>query len=190
MVSSLHAYWGLLALLAAERLFELRLSRRNASASFARGATEVGRAHYRVMAGFHTAFLVACALEAGALRRPFTPALGWAALAAALLAQGLRYWAIRTLGPRWNTRIIVLPGEIPVTTGPYRSLRHPNYLAVVVEMAAVPLIHGAWLTALLFSLGNALLLRVRIRAEERALGPAYAEAFSARPRFVPGVRHG
>jgi len=87
----------------------------------------------------------------------------------ALVAQALRYWAIASLGDRWNTRIIVVPGLEPVTRGPYRFLRHPNYVAVVLELAAVPLIHGAWVTAAVFTLGNALLLLVRIRADEAVI---------------------
>jgi methyltransferase len=99
------------------------------------------------------------------------------ALAAALLAQGLRWWAVVSLRGRWTTRIVVLPGATPVTGGPYRWLRHPNYLAVVVELLAVPLIGGAVVTAAAATLGNAALLAVRIPAEERALGAAWAAAF-------------
>jgi methyltransferase len=106
----------------------------------------------------------------------------------ALLAQGLRWWAIATLGPRWSTRIVVLPGAPPVTDGPYRFLRHPNYLAVVLELAAVPLIGGALVTAAAASLGNAFLLAVRIRAEERALGPEWGRAFGSLGRLLPRGR--
>ena len=98
----------------------------------------------------------------------------------------MRYWAIRTLGERWNTRILFVPGDAPVTSGPYRWVRHPNYVAVILEMAAIPMIHGAWITALVASAVNAGLLWVRIRAEEQALGTAYTQAFAERPRFIPG----
>jgi methyltransferase len=185
MVISLGAYLGILAVLAAERLCELFLSARNARRAFAAGAVEAGRGHYPAMAAFHTLFLAAAAAEAILLRRPFPGALGWFALAGALLAQALRYWCVVTLGPRWNTRIIVWLGMMPVTNGPYRFVRHPNYLAVIVEIACVPLIHGCWLTALVFSAGNAVLLAVRIRAEEAALGSYYALAFSTKPRLIP-----
>jgi len=84
-------------------------------------------------------------------------------------AQALRWWCIVTLGPRWNTRVIVVPGLAPVVAGPYRVLRHPNYLAVAVEGAALPLVHGCWITAVSFTVANALLLRVRIRVENEAL---------------------
>jgi methyltransferase len=186
MVSSVQAYLVLLGLIALERGVELVLSARNARIARARGGVESGQGHYPVMAGFHALFLGACAAEVIVLHRPFPGLLGWVALGAVVLVQGLRYWAIATLGWRWNTRIVVVPGEPPVTAGPYRWVRHPNYVAVVTEMVALPLVHGAWLTAAVFSLGNAWLLRVRIRAEERALGPAWEAAFAGRPRFVPG----
>ncbi len=181
-------YLGFLGLLALERLFELRLSRRNARRAFARGAVEIGQRHYRVMAAFHSLFFVACAGEVVLLRRRSQGALGVAALGVALGAQALRYWAIATLGDRWNVRVIVEPREAPIVSGPYRWLRHPNYLAVALEMLSVPLIGGAWLTAIGASLGNALLLRVRIPAEERALGNSYAAAFAGTPRLVPQRR--
>jgi len=190
MVTSVQLYLGLLALVALERGVELVVSARNARLARARGGVETGQGHYPVMAVFHGLFLVACAGEVVLLRRPFPGALGWAALTAVLGAQALRYWAIATLGWRWNTRIVVLPGAAPVTAGPYRWVRHPNYVAVIAEMVALPLVHGAWLTALVFSLGNAWLLRVRIRAEEEALGEPWRHAFAGRPRFVPGGHGG
>ena len=191
MVTSTQAlFLGFMAALVVERLVELVLSKRNAARAFARGGVETGQRHYRFMVVFHTLFLVACVAEVFLLRRGFPGAWGWAALAGAVLAQGLRYWAIATLGDRWNSRIIVVPGLAPVTGGPYRFLRHPNYVAVVLELACVPLIHGAWWTALVFSVGNAALLYVRIRAEEAALGDVYAQAFSHRPRFIPEVPRG
>jgi methyltransferase len=104
-----------------------------------------------------------------------------------LLATVLRYWAIGTLGSRWNTRIVVVPGAAPVVGGPFRFLRHPNYLAVILEIAFLPLLHSAWLSAVVFSLANAALLRVRIAAEEKALAEAsgYERAFAGRPRLIP-----
>ena len=189
MVMSLALYVAFLALVGAERLVELALSRRNARRAFARGGVESGRAHFRAMTVLHAFFLIACAVEAIAWRRPFVPLLGWPALGVALAAQGLRYWAIASLGERWNVRVIAVPGDPPVTRGPYRFLRHPNYLAVIAEIAAVPLVHGAYVTSIAFSLANAALLAVRIRVEERALGGAWAEAFARLPRLVPGARH-
>ena len=186
-------YLGLLLLVAGERLFELRLSSRNARRQLERGAKEYGRGHYPPMVVFHGLFLFSCAAELLWLRPTVPLAFAGVMLVLALSAQGLRYWAVSTLGDRWNTRIIVNPGNPPVTGGPYRFVRHPNYVAVAVELFALPLVHGCWRTALVFSVGNALLLAVRIPSEERALGDAYRDAFSGRPRFLPtaqGVHHG
>ena len=178
-------YLGFLGLLVCERAAELLLSRRNARLALAAGGVESGHRSYSFMVVVHALFPVACAGEVLVLGRPFPGGLGLAALTVALGAQALRWWAVATLGWRWNTRVIVVPLASPVTGGPYRFLRHPNYLAVVLEMASVPLIHGAWLTALLFSALNAGMLAVRIPAEERALGRRYAEAFEGRPRLLP-----
>jgi methyltransferase len=172
---------GYLVLLVAERALELVVSRRNARRALAAGGVEAGRGHYPVMVLFHAAFLLACAAEPVLWPRPWPTAAAAAALSVALLAQGLRWWVIVTLGGRWSTRIIVLPGAPPVVGGPYRFLAHPNYLAVVVELLAVPLIGGALVTAVLATLGNAALLAIRIPAEEQALGQGWARAFGRRP---------
>lgn len=187
---TLFAYLGFIGLVAIERLYELKLSKRNAAKAFARGALEVGIGHYRVMTVFHTAFLVSCAVEPWLFQRAFPGLPGVVALVFALLAQSLRYWAISTLGDKWNTRVIVMPGTTPVTTGPYRFIKHPNYVAVVIELVAVPLIYGSWITATIFSIGNAALLAVRIRAEEKALGEKWEAAFSGKGRFIPGGKGG
>ncbi len=181
------AYLVLLALLGAERLFELRLSRRNAAWAFERGGIEFGERHFFWMRLLHAGFLVGCAVEVTLLQRPFDARVGVPMLALAVAAQLLRFWAIASLGPRWNARVIVVPGLPVVTRGPYRWLSHPNYLAVVIEGFAIPLIHGAWLTALVFSAANAVLLVVRIRCEERALARhcGYAERLGDRPRLLP-----
>jgi methyltransferase len=162
-------YTLLVAGVAAQRLFELRLARRHLRALLARGGVEAAPRHYPAMVLLHGAFLAACPLEVWGLHRPFRPGLAAAMGALLAAAQVLRYWAIATLGERWTTRIVCLPGAAPITGGPYRFLRHPNYLAVAVEIAALPLLHGAWLTAAAFSAANALLLAVRIREEEAAL---------------------
>ena len=179
----LAAYIALLALVGAERIAELLLSRRNARLAFARGGVETGAAHFRWMALLHAAFLPACALEASQLA--FPGAIGWAALLLLLCAQALRWWAIASLGESWNVRVIVVPGAPPKRSGPYRWVRHPNYIAVIVEMFAIPLIHGAWVCAFAFSALNAIVLRVRIRDEERALGPSWEREFAQVPRFIP-----
>jgi len=181
-------YLGFLAALGLERLAELRRSARNAAWAFERGGIELGRRHYRVMQALHGAFLAACAAEVLCLQRPFDAALGVPMLALALAAQALRAWAIASLGPHWNVRVIVVPGAPAVRRGPYRFLRHPNYAAVAIEGFAVPLVHGAWVTALAFSLANAALLAVRIRCEERALAAHcdYVARFAGARRFLPG----
>ncbi|MGE5234291.1 MAG: isoprenylcysteine carboxyl methyltransferase family protein [Acidobacteriota bacterium] len=182
-------FLGLVLLVAAERLAELARSRRNRRRALARGGHEVGRAHYPWMVGVHAAFLVAAPLEVFLLRRPFVLALAAPMVTLLALAMALRYWAIAALGERWNTRIVVVPGEPAIVGGPYRLVRHPNYLAVVVEMFALPLVHTAWLTALVFSAANAVLLAVRVRSEERALAAAgdYRSRLGDRPRFLPGA---
>lgn len=181
----LHLY---LVLLAGERTVELLLSRRNARRALAAGAFEAGRGHHRAMVLFHAAFLVACAVEPLLAPRPWPLPAALIALAAALGAQGLRWWAVATLGERWSTRIVVLPGAPPVTGGPYRIVRHPNYLAVAIELLAVPLVAGALWTAAVATALDALLLSIRIPAEERALGEAWQRAFVGVRRFVPGRR--
>jgi methyltransferase len=190
MVISERAYLLLLALIALERVFELLLSQRNARRALTDGGIELGRSHYRVMVTMHTVFLASCAAESILVAHTISPIVSTAALAAVLFAQALRYAAVATLGERWNTRIIVMPGAAPVTRGLYRWMRHPNYVAVVLEIAALPLIRGGWITAVVFSLANALMLAVRIPAEERALGANYSEAFESVSRFFPHLRGG
>ena len=163
------AYFVLVAAVAVERLVELVVSTRHARWAFARGGVEYGAGHFRVMAGVHAALLVSCVAEVAVADRPFLPWLGWPMLALVLAAQALRWWCVATLGNQWNTRVIVVPGLPLVTRGPYRWLRHPNYLAVTVEIAALPLVHTAWVTALVFTVANAAVLSVRIPVEERAL---------------------
>lgn len=185
MVSSVAWYTTLIALVGLERLGELILARRNAKLAFAAGGREIGHGHFRVMSVMHTLFLFSCIGEVFVFHRAFPGTLGWLALAGACGAQALRYWAIATLGNRWNVRIIVVPTLDPIVGGPYRWIRHPNYVAVILEMFCLPLIHGAWLTAIVFSLCNMAVLAVRIRAEELALGAHYQAAFARTPRFVP-----
>ena len=165
----------LIAAVALERLAELVVSKRNASWSFARGGVETGRRHYAVMVVLHTGLLVGALVEVWVRRPPFDPVLGWSMLALVVASQALRWWCITTLGPRWNTRVIVVPGLPLVTGGPYRYLRHPNYVAVVVEGFALPLVHTATVTAAVFTVLNAVVLAVRVRVENDALRAAGGE---------------
>ena len=155
-------------LVALQRLAELVLARRNGRRARARGAVERGRWHYPLIVGLHVLWLLSTLAE-GLLRGPEFPAYWPVALAAFLVVQPLRYWAIFSLGESWNTRILVVPGAKMVRRGPYRYLSHPNYVVVAVEILSFPLIFGAWTTALVFSALNATVLAVRIREENRAL---------------------
>jgi methyltransferase len=159
----------LVAAVGVERIVELVISQRHIAWAKARGGIEVGRAHYPAMVAIHLWLLVGSVLEVVLLSRVFLPWLGWPALVGVLLAQGLRWWCIATLGPQWNTRVVVVPGAGRVAAGPYRWLRHPNYLAVVVEGVCLPLVHTAWITASTFTVANAWVLRRRIAVEDAAL---------------------
>lgn len=162
-------YAGVLLGMVALRLVELGVARRNTAALRAAGAIEVGASHYPVMVVLHAAFLGACALE-GLVLQPAIPVAVQAAAAAALVATiATRWWVIRTLGDRWTTRVLWVPGSPRIVSGPFRFVRHPNYLAVVVELLALPLLAGAWRTALVFALANGVLLLVRVRIEDEAM---------------------
>lgn len=173
--------WVFLGLLAAQRLREMGRARRHLAALLARGARQASRDGYSFIVAVHALFFAATALEATALGPRLTR---WSPLFAAafLGGQALRLWCRITLGERWTTRVVVLPGVPLERRGPYRALRHPNYLAVAVELASAPLVFGAWRTALLVSLLNALVMRRRITVEERMLraaadqGPALSGA--------------
>ncbi|WP_127782821.1 isoprenylcysteine carboxyl methyltransferase family protein [Rhodococcus sp. X156] len=159
----------LVALVGVERLAELVIARRNLAWSRERGGRESGAGHYPAMVVLHTGLLVGCLLEVWLADPPFIPGLGWPMLALVVAAQGLRWWCITTLGPQWNTRVVVVPDLPRITHGPYRLIPHPNYVAVVVEGVALPLVHTAWVTAVVFTVLNAALLTVRIRSENHAL---------------------
>lgn len=162
-------YVLLIALVGVERLAELVTSKRNAAWSLAHGGREYGFGHYPAMVVLHTGLLLGCLIEPIVADRPFIPALGWPMLALVIASQALRWWCIATLGRQWNTRVIVVPGAGAVHGGPYRWMKHPNYVAVIVEGFALPLVHTAWVTAVVFTVLNAFLLRVRIRVEDQAL---------------------
>lgn len=159
----------LIVAVAVERLAELVVSKRNAAWSFERGGVETGLGHYPAMVVLHTGLLAGALVEVWVRRPDVVPALAATMLALVVASQALRWWCITTLGPRWNTRVIIVPGLAPVVSGPYRWLSHPNYVAVVVEGLALPLVGSAWITALVFTLLNAALLRVRLGVENRAL---------------------
>lgn len=153
----------ILALVTLQRLAELVIARRNTSALLARGAYEVSPGHYPLIVAVHALWLAALWWLA-----PGKP-VHWSLVGLFILLQLGRVWVLATLGPRWTTRIIVVPGERLVARGPFRFVRHPNYLVVAGEIATLPLAFGLWEVALLSSLLNAAVLAIRIRAEERAL---------------------
>ncbi|MFD3503237.1 isoprenylcysteine carboxyl methyltransferase family protein [Streptomyces sp. NPDC058676] len=152
-----------------ERVAELVVSQRNAALSLARGGVESGRGHYPFMVVLHTGLLVGALVEVWTRRPDTPPALAWSMLALVVASQALRWWCIATLGRQWNTRVIVVPGAARVTGGPYRWIPHPNYVAVVVEGLALPLVQSAWVTAVVFTALNGFLLATRVRTEDAAL---------------------
>ena len=168
-MTSLLAFTVLIGLVGVERIAELVVSTRNAAWSRERGGVETGLGHFPFMVVLHIGLLVGALVEAWVRRPDVPPLLAWSMLALVIASQVLRWWCIATLGHRWNARVIVVPGMPPVTSGPYRLFRHPNYVAVVVEGIALPLVHAAWITAVVFTVLNAGLLTVRIRAENAAL---------------------
>jgi methyltransferase len=179
---------AVLLLVAAERVLEVVIAARNARRSLARGGVESARREHWLVVILHFPWLAAGPLEVLLFDRPFLPPLAAFCVAVVVAAMVLRYWAVATLGDRWNLRVITVPGEAAVTTGPYRYLRHPNYLAVFVELFAVPMIHTAWLTALVLGGASALATLAKIRAEERVLAAHsdYDRLLGDRRRFLPG----
>jgi methyltransferase len=174
-------FGGFVAALGIQRLFELRLSRRNERLMRQRGGREHAPETYNWIVTLHAAWFASMLLEVFAGRRApvlaggareFRPRLAVPAFVVFATGQALRLTAIRTLGWRWSTRIMTVPGALPVHRGIYRYLRHPNYLGVELEILAVPLLHSAYFTSAVFGVANALLLRDRIRREEQALHPS------------------
>lgn len=154
------------ALVAAQRVAEMILAARNTRALLHHGGVEHGAGHYRLVVALHTAWLAALLLLV-----PGDTPVSWPWLALYLALQPLRLWVIASLGPYWTTRVITLPGAPLVRRGPYRFLRHPNYVVVAAEIAVLPLAFGAWRISLVFSVLNAAMLAWRIRVEEEALAP-------------------
>ena len=170
------------------RLIELRLSKRHQRSLAAGGAAPLPEPVFPAMVALHTGILVAAVLETLLLGRPFVPALAVPAVVLVVLANALRFWVIATLGVQWQVRVVAsTPALGVVTGGPYRLIRHPNYVAVFVELAALPLVHGAWLTAAAGALLHAAILRRRIGLEESVLmaDESYRRAFADKPRFLP-----
>ena len=183
------AYLSLLALVGIGRFIELGISRRNQLELERQGVRKVREPHFRWMVLVHAGILVGAALEVTLLHRPLIPALAIAMGAVFLLANVLRWWVIRTLAGHWNVEVMASAGVGVVTSGPYRWVRHPNYVAVVAELLALPLIHTAWITALAGTAANLEILRRRLQVEDAALmaDSTYRRTMGTKPRFLPKV---
>jgi methyltransferase len=186
---SVVAFLALLVVVGALRLLELRISSNHQRQLVSRGAAKVNEPNFRWMVALHTAVLLAAGLEVLLLKRPFIPALAAVMFALFLAANGLRWWVIRTLGQHWNVQVMDSTPLGVITSGPFRFVRHPNYAAVFTEMVALPLIHTAWVTALVGSLLDIVVLARRLSTEERVLfaNPNYRVAMGSKPRFLPGL---
>src|ERR1700747_2678375 len=186
---SVIAFLILLLLVAALRLVELRISRRHQQEMITRGAAKVDEPRFRWMVLLHTAVLVGAALEVVFLRRPLLPVLAASMFVIFLAANAVRWWVIRTLGDHWNVQIMDSTRLGVITNGPFRFVRHPNYAAVFAEMFALPLIHTAWITAIVGSLAHIAVLSMRLSTEERVLlaNPEYRATMANKARFLPGV---
>ncbi len=161
-----YAAYAIIALVAIQRLIEIQYANRNTKALLARGGVEAGSSHYPLIVLLHAAWLVAIPLAL-----PSNPSISWPLLGVFVLLQAARVWVIASLGPYWTTRIITLKDAPLVRRGPYKFLRHPNYVVVALEIAVLPLVFGEVAVAVLFSILNASVLFWRIREEERTLRP-------------------
>jgi methyltransferase len=181
------AYLALLAIVGIERLVELRISRRNQLKLEQLGVRKVAEPHFRWLVFLHGGILAFAAAEVLLLHRPLIPSLAIAMAALFVLSNALRWWVIRTLAGLWNVEIMASSRVGVVTSGPYRWVRHPNYVGVVMEVISLPMIHTAWVTALAGTLAYLEILRRRIRLEEGVLmaDSAYRSAMGAKPRFLP-----
>jgi methyltransferase len=186
-VSSTAFFVGLCLAVGACRLLEMTISRRHQRALGAKGAALIPEPIFGAMVALHTGIIAGAVIEVVALHRPYIPAVGVPALALVVLANLLRFWVIATLGVHWNVRVVRSMPLGVVTAGPYRFVRHPNYVAVFVELLALPLVHGAYVTAAAGALLHLLILRRRVALEESVLmaDEGYRRAFANKPRFVP-----
>ena len=186
---SVIAFLALLVAVAALRLVELRISKQHQREMLGRGAAKVDEPRFRWMVALHTLVLVGAATEVVFLHRPFIPILAAVMFVIFLAANAVRWWVIRTLGEHWNVQVVDSTRLGVVTSGPFRFVRHPNYAAVFAEMIALPLIHTAWITALVGTVAHIVVLSQRLSTEERVLfaNPDYRAAMSGKPRFLPGL---
>ena len=186
---SVIAFLALLLAVALLRIFELRVSHRHQQHMIAHGATKVQEPRFRWIVLLHTGVLVGAALEVVLLHRPFFPALAAVMLLLFLGGNAVRLWVVRTMGQHWNVQVMNSTNLGVVTSGPFRFVRHPNYAAVFVEIFSLPLIHTAWITALLGCVGFVVTISQRIAVEESVLlaNPQYRASMAGKPRFLPGL---
>jgi methyltransferase len=183
------AFLALLLAVALLRIVELRVSHRHRQQMLAQGATKVNEPQFRWVVMVHTAVLIGAALEVVFLHRAFLPALGVTMFVIFICSNLVRLWVVRTMGTHWNVQVMNSTNLGVVTSGPFRFVRHPNYTAVFVEMFSLPLIHTAWITAILGCVGYAAAISQRLAVEERVLlaDPAYRTSMAGKPRFLPGL---
>ena len=189
MELSVIAYLALLLAVALLRIYELRISRRHQAEMARHGASKVDDARFRWMVLLHTGVLLGSAAEVIFLRRPFYPVFAAVCFTIFLAANAVRWWVIRTLGEHWNVQVMNSTSIGIVTSGPFRYVRHPNYAAVFVELLVLPLIHCAWITAVVGSAVHIVVLSQRLATEEQVLfsDAHYRQAMSGKPRFLPGL---
>jgi methyltransferase len=186
---SVACFEGLLAVVGLTRLAELAISRRHQRRLARRRVSRRWEPHYRWMVALHVVVIAGAAIEVPTLHRPFAPVVAVCAAVFFLLGTALRVWAIRSLGEHWNVQVMDSAPLGVVVEGPFRWIRHPNYVGVFMELAALPMIHGAYIAALVAIIGNIGVLRQRLRVEEPMLAahPEYQRAMRGKARFVPGV---
>ena len=164
----MNPFWIFLLFVLAQRVFELLIAKRHEKKLKSFGAREIDRGGYAFIVGMHIAFFVSLVLEKSILNR--SPSQWWVILTILFcIAQALRYWAIASLGIYWNTKILIVPNHPLVRNGPYKILRHPNYIAVITELATIPLIFSCYITSVSFAILNAIIIRRRVRIETQAL---------------------
>jgi methyltransferase len=191
-MSTKYIFIGIIFAVILQRLFELRISKNNEAYVLSQGGKKHGDNLLGVVKVMQVSWWIAAIAEVWYLDRPFIFTLAFVCLSITLLGQVLRYLSMQALDRRWTLPIMTIPGLPAVDRGIYRYLRHPNWLGVILEIAALPLIHGAYLTAIVFSIANALLMMQRVQTEEQALAEHsnYPMIFADRPRFIPKMSFG
>jgi len=186
---SVIAFLLLLLAVGAMRIVEMRVSRRHQEHMISQGVGKPADPSFRWVALVHICVLIGAAVEVVFLHRPFIPWLAAVAFIAFVLSNLIRLWVVRTLGHLWTVQVMDSSALGIVTTGPFRYVRHPNYAGVILEIISLPLIHTAWITAVVGTVAYSIALSLRVATEERILfaNPAYRAAMASKPRFLPGL---